>query len=350
MRKPGAPKAGFSAEDVAMGAIVVDRLSKSFRVAQADAGRPRWLGFGKRMHDVVAVREISFAIGAGERVAFIGPNGAGKSTTLKMLTGILHPTSGEAQVAGLVPWTARRQLAYRLGIVFGQRSQLWYHLPVRASFDLLAKIYAVEARAYAERLRRLASTFDIEALLQRPVSQLSLGQRIRCEVVAALLHAPSVLLLDEPTIGLDVTSKAALRDHLNALSREQGTTVLLTSHDTGDIEKICDRVIVIDKGSVLLDQPLERLRRDYLQHRSIILATHEESPTFEYPGTRVRGDGPYRLIVDVDINASPVERVVTAVLARLKVHDLLIEDPPLEDIVKAIYRGATAPGPTYEQA
>jgi viologen exporter family transport system ATP-binding protein len=312
-------------------------LSKHFLVRTQGTWRERLLRRVKPQ-EIVAVRDISFAIDAGERVAFIGPNGAGKSTTLKMLTGILQPTSGHAEVAGLTPWVARRQLAYRLGIVFGQRSQLWYHLAARDSFELLAKIYGVASNDFAQRLRRLASTFDIESLLDRPVAQLSLGQRIRCEIVGALLHEPQVLLLDEPTIGLDVTAKAALRDHLNTLAREHGTTVLLTSHDTGDIEKICDRVIVIDRGSVLLDQPLEKLKREHLQHRSIVLLTEEETPSLAALGIAGVNDAPYRLRIDVDIRSLSIERVVSNALSRLKVRDLLIEHPPLEDIIKAIYR------------
>ncbi|MBI3709784.1 MAG: ATP-binding cassette domain-containing protein [Proteobacteria bacterium] len=323
-----------------MTAIVVDRLSKSFRVRPPSArGVLAALLRPEPATDVPAVRDLSFAIGRGERVAFIGPNGAGKSTTLKMLTGILHPTSGHAAVAGFVPWRQRRQLAHRIGIVFGQRSQLWYHLPVRGSFDLLRRIYDVDRAAAAARLARLAAIFDIGGFLDRPVAELSLGQRIRCEIAAALLHAPAVLLLDEPTIGLDVTAKSALRDHLTALARDEGTTVLLTSHDTGDIEKICDRVIVIDHGRLLLDEPLERLRRDFMQRRAVVLITAEEKPALDMPGVAVSTAEPYRLTLSVDTAISPVERVVGAALLRLTVQDLVIENPPLEDIVKAIYRG-----------
>jgi ABC-2 type transport system ATP-binding protein len=323
-----------------VGAIVVDRLSKSFQTRCSRSWRDV-LRVTTR-EETVAVRDISFEIAAGERVAFIGPNGAGKSTTLKMLTGILQPTSGHAEVTGLVPWVARRELAYRLGIVFGQRSQLWYHLAVRSSFDLLARIYAVDRTLHMQRVRHLAAVFDIESLLDRPVAQLSLGQRIRCEVVGALLHQPQVLLLDEPTIGLDVTSKAALRDHLNKQSREQGTTVLLTSHDTGDIEKICDRVIVIDQGRVLLDQSLDSLKREYLQHRSIVLITEDEKPSLELAGINAVADGAYRLLVDVDVRITPIERVIATALERLRIRDLLIENPPLEEIIKAIYRNTAA--------
>jgi len=324
-----------------MAAIVVDALSKHFRVRQpTQRGALQRLLRRAPTMDVAAVRDVSFAIEQGERVAFIGPNGAGKSTTLKMLTGILHPSSGHAEVAGFVPWQQRRQLAQRIGIVFGQRSQLWFHLPVRDSFDLLCRIYSIERAAYRARLKTLASTFDIEAFLDRPVSELSLGQRIRCEIVAALLHAPEILLLDEPTIGLDVTAKAALRDHLNALSAVAGTTVLLTSHDTGDIEKICDRVIVIDQGALLLDEPLDRLRQEFLGRRSVVVVTAEENPLIDIAGATVSICEPYRITLSVDVARTTIEQVVSAAFRHLTVRDLIIENPPLEEVVKAIYRGA----------
>jgi ABC-2 type transport system ATP-binding protein len=327
-----------------MPAITVEGLSKSFRVRSARA--TGWRRLGARLRpaptvQVPAVRDLSFTIARGERVAFIGPNGAGKSTTLKMLTGILHPSAGRATVAGFVPWDERRHLARQIGIVFGQRSQLWYHLPVRRSFDLLGRIYDVERETYHRQVARLAARFAIGDLLDRPVSQLSLGQRLRCEVAAALLHQPRLLLLDEPTIGLDVTAKAALRDHLNALSREDGTTVLLTSHDTGDIERICERVIIIDHGRLLLDLPLERLRSSFLQRRSVVLATEEEFPALDLPGVVVAAAEPYRLTLAVDTAVTPIERVVAVALERLTLRDLVIENPPLDDIVKAIYAGGT---------
>jgi ABC-2 type transport system ATP-binding protein len=329
-----------------MAAIAVERLTKTFRSRQHSAGeRGRLRGLFARatVRDVPAVSDLSFEIGAGERVAFIGPNGAGKSTTLKILTGILDPTSGHAEVAGFVPWRQRRALAMRIGIVFGQRSQLWYHLPVRASLDLIAAIYAIEGGTYRSRLARLADAFEVADLLDRPVAQLSLGQRIRAEIVAALLHAPAILLLDEPTIGLDVTAKTALRDHLNTLSREERTTVLLTSHDTGDIERICERVILIDRGRLLLDMPLERLRRDFLKTRSIVLATDEEHPTLDLPGVDANASEPYRLTLAVDVETTPIERVVEAALARLSLRDIVIENPPLEAVIAAIYRGEAGP-------
>ena len=330
-----------------MTAILVDQLSKSFRTRpRPAAGLSRLSGMLRppRAVEVPAVAGISFAIAAGERVAFIGPNGAGKSTTLKMLTGILRPTAGHAEVAGFVPWRQRLQLARRIGIVFGQRSQLWYHLPVASSFELLARIYGLERRQQRERLARLADTFAIGHLLERRVAELSLGQRLRCEIAAALLHAPAILLLDEPTIGLDLTAKAALRDHLNRLSRDEGTTILLTSHDTGDIERICDRAIIIDHGRLLMDLPLERLRRDFLKQRTVTIVTEQERPVLDLPGITVAAAEPHRLTLAVDTAVASVEQTVSAALASLTVRDLIIENPPLEDIIRSIYRGAREQG------
>ena len=326
-----------------MTAILVEQLSKSFRTRPPHApglARLRSVLRPPRAIEVPAVAGISFAIAPGERVAFIGPNGAGKSTTLKMLTGILRPTAGHAEVAGFVPWRQRLQLARRIGIVFGQRSQLWYHLPVASSFELLGRIYGLERGQQRTRLARLAETFAIGDLLSRRVAELSLGQRLRCEIAAALLHAPAILLLDEPTIGLDLTAKAALRDHLNLLSRADGTTILLTSHDTGDIERICDRAIIIDRGRLLMDLPLERLRRDFLKQRTVTIVTEQERPALGLPGITVTAAEPHRLTLAIDIAVASVEQAVSAALASLTVRDLIIENPPLEDIIHAIYRGA----------
>ena len=326
-----------------MSAIRVDGLCKNFRTRP-----PRGHGWERlRRHpavEVPAVSGMTFVIAPGERVAFIGPNGAGKSTTLKMLTGILTPSGGEAEVASFVPWRQRRQLAHRIGILFGQRSQLWYHLPVAHSFELLGRIYGLDRQRQRERLAQLTKAFGIGELMQRPVSQLSLGQRLRCEMAAALQHGPAILLLDEPTIGLDLTAKAALRDHLNALSRAEGTTILLTSHDTGDIERICERVLIIDRGRLLLDLPLERLRRDFLRQRTVTIVTEQEKPALTLPGVTVAAMEPHRLTLAVDTATTSVEQTVSAALAQLTVRDLIIENPPLDDIIRAIYAGTAGAG------
>ncbi len=322
-----------------MSVVSVDGLSKTF-IQRRRPSTAR--GFARLMakpivEEVRAVQAISFEVGVSERVAFIGPNGAGKSTTLKMLCGILNPTSGEAQILGYTPWTQTKALAYEIGIVFGQRSQLWAHLPVTSSFDLLAKIYDVPDVTYRQRLERLVETFAIGHLIDRPVRTLSLGQRMRCEIAASLIHGPKVLFLDEPTIGLDVSAKAQLRDHLKRLSDEDDLTLLLTSHDTGDIEEICERVILINHGQKLIDQPLDELKRHYLSHKLITLATEEEAPQFSEAGVEMIESGRHKLVLNVDLSATRVDDVVRQALNQLQVRDLMIENAPLEDIIMQIY-------------
>lgn len=238
-------------------------LRKVFRTRQKAAGLKASLSglVAPRFRDVEAVAGINLRIETGELLAFIGPNGAGKSTTIKMLTGILHPTEGQATVFGLVPWRERQKLAFRIASVFGQRSQLWYHLPPADSLDLLAHIYELEPSAYRARLRDLVEQFEIEHLMQVPVRKLSLGERMRCEIVGSLLHRPSIVFLDEPTIGLDVIAKQHIRRHIRELNEREGTTVFLTSHDAGDVEQLCRRVIVINHGTVVFDDSLSAMRQ-----------------------------------------------------------------------------------------
>ncbi len=317
--------------------IHVDHLGKTFRVK--GPSRPGWFGLRATPVDVPAVRDISFDIRPGERVAFIGPNGAGKSTTLKMLSGLLRPTSGHAEVAGFVPWKDRRRLAYAIGLVFGQRSQLWHHVPVQQSFDLLGKIYGCSPEAYAAQLARLTEVFDLGPLLDKPVKTLSLGQRMRCEIAASLLHQPKILFLDEPTIGLDAVTKADVRDHLINLSAREGTTLVLTSHDTTDIEKICERVILVNGGVKLLDAPLEAMRQRYLQRRQVVLTTEDETPALEDlpSGVTVTRES-HRLILDVDPALAPLPALIARALERLAVVDVTVNDVPLENVIRRIYQ------------
>ena len=323
-----------------MQVVEVKSLHKNFTVKESPQGCNGLARIFARpvRCEVPAVNGISFAIEQGEQVAFIGPNGAGKSTTLKMLTGILFPTSGVAQVLGLTPWDNRQELARHIGIVFGQRSQLWASLPAIDSFDLLASIYSLDVTTYRQRRERIVEMLSIGNLLSMPVRQMSLGQRMRCEIAASLLHAPKVLFLDEPTIGLDVTAKAQLRDHLNAVVREEGVTLLLTSHDTGDIEELCRRVIVINNGQLLLDTDLAGLKRDYLQTKTITLVTTEKAPQFTAAGVETVSVEPHKLQLAVNTHVTAVTTIVPQLLAALKVEDIVISDPPLEDTIKAIYQ------------
>lgn len=305
-------------------------------VVEIDALTKRFTRRGSA--DFVAVDGISFAIASGERVAFIGPNGAGKSTTLKMLTGILTPSSGHARVAGFTPWEARTRLAREIGIVFGQRSQLWAHLPVRDSFTVLAKIYGVADDVAARRVDTLVEVLRLENFLDQSVRSLSLGQRMRCEIAASLVHAPRILFLDEPTIGLDVTARALLREHLKALSDSSGTTILLTSHDTGDIEGICERAILVNHGRVMLDKPLKDLRAGFFTRRQIGFVTAEDSPQGDFgPGVEIVESAPHRLTLSVDTTLAPVEKVVAQALRDFTVQDLSIENAPLERIIMDLY-------------
>ena len=325
-------------------AIAVRGLTKVFRVPERPPGVVGALRqlIRPATREVVAVKDVSFEVAPGERVAFVGPNGAGKSTTIKVLSGILLADAGDVQVAGLVPWNARTKLGYRIGTVFGQRSQLWYHLPARDSFDLLSHIYELDRAEYTRRCDALVDVFELGALLDRPVRQLSLGQRMRCELVASLLHKPRVLFLDEPTIGLDVTAKALIRDLVKERSTSEGTTVLLTSHDTGDMERVCDRVIVIHEGRLLLDQAVADLRKTFIRKRVVTLLTAEPTLDVSLPGARIVHREPHQVVLAVDTQKTPVAQVVAYALEHARLRDVTIEDPPMEDIVKAIYAGAAS--------
>jgi len=319
--------------------ITVQDLRKQYRYAKRGRGLIGALrGAVAPEHQTIdAVDGISFEITAGERVAIIGPNGAGKSTTLKILSGILEPSAGAARVFGLVPWLQRKTLAYRIGVVFGQRSQLWGELPARDSFALLRRIYDQDAAPFARRLDALVERFDVGDLLNQPVQRMSLGQRMRCEIIASLLHAPSLLFLDEPTIGLDITAKAAIRDFITEQATNEGQTVVLTSHDTRDIELVCDRVIVINAGRIVVDQPTDQLRRQFLGRKLVTLQSTAARIVIDLPGILVRPSAPHTTIFEVDTRLVRVEQVIAAALKDGGIEDITIEDPPMEEVVREIY-------------
>jgi len=325
-------------------AIELEGLRKVFRVRERTRGFGGALRglFAPRTREVVAVDGVSFAIAPGERVAFVGPNGAGKSTTLKVLSGILRPSAGRVRVAGLEPGRDRGQLGYKIGAVFGQRSQLWVHLPAADSFDLLARIYELAPAEYRARRAELMKAFELGEIAEKPVRQLSLGERMRCELVASLLHRPEILFLDEPTIGLDVVAKATIRDLVRERSLSDGCTVLLTSHDTGDMERVCERVLVIHRGQLLLDRPVEALRRSFIPRKRIRVVSEEAELAIALPGVVRLPSAPHKTELEVDLRAIGVDRVVAAIVASGRVLDLSVEDPPMEEIVGAIYGGARA--------
>jgi ABC-2 type transport system ATP-binding protein len=318
--------------------ITVNSLRKRYRYAKA--GGLLSSVFPDYQY-IDALDGLSFEVSAGERVAIIGPNGAGKSTTLKILTGILEPSDGVATVLGLTPARERQALARRIGVVFGQRSQLWTELPLRQSFDMLRHIYAQPRAAFASRLDHLVARFTLAPLLDQPVNRLSLGQRMRCELVASLLHAPSVLFLDEPTIGLDITAKAAMRDLIMQQARDEGQTVLLTSHDTRDIELVCDRVIVINAGRIVVDQSTSELRRRFLGRKLVTIRSLAPTISLDLPGVTRRLAEPHQTSFEVDTSTLDVTRLIEAALAIGGIEDITIEDPPMEEVIRDIYASAT---------
>lgn len=319
--------------------IQVDRLFKKFsvsRISPGILGAVRGL-FAPKKREISAIQEISFSIDRGERVAFIGPNGAGKSTTIKMLTGILHPTSGDVEVLGLVPWKSRRALGYKIGTVFGQRTQLWYHLPPSDTFTLLSKIYELDATMYQKQLMELTEAFEIGPLLSKPVRQLSLGERMRCEIVASLLHNPQILFLDEPTIGLDINAKLKIRSLLNNLSKDHGTTLFLTSHDTADIEQVCERVIVLDQGAIILDSSLRELKKTYVKKKILTLTTDEQHLSIHLPGIKILKNSTHHFVCEVDLGITPIDQVIHEALKQANLKDVTIEDPSMEEIIRTLY-------------
>jgi ABC-2 type transport system ATP-binding protein len=324
-------------------AVELNQLSKSFRVRRPRqagvAGRVRDL-FGSQTDTVSAVDRLSFSIAQGERVAFIGPNGAGKSTTLKMLAGILQPDAGDVRVLGLVPSRQRRQLAFQIGAVFGQRSQLWYQLPPRDTFELLGRVYEIDAREHRRRIDALSSAFELGTLVNTPVRHLSLGERMRCEIVASLLHSPRMLFLDEPTIGLDVSAKAIIRELLWTESERERVTLLLTSHDTGDMERVCSRAIVIHRGRLLWDGPIGALRRSFLKAKRVTLWSEAEHLDLTLPGVRVLASGSYRTELEVALEIAPLGQVVDAAMRQAPIRDMAIEDAPLDEVIRALYASA----------
>ncbi len=321
-------------------AVIVNGLAKTFTIKKKQPGlkgsiKALWKTDSQELN---AVSNISFTLNRGEMLAFIGPNGAGKSTTIKILAGILFPTAGEAAVLGYTPWKERRQLSYHIGSIFGQKPQLWYHLPAEDSFRLFARIYELDMTAYQKRRDFLVDAFQIADLLHIPVRKLSLGQRMKCEIAASLLHSPEVIFLDEPTIGLDVVAKQQIRDAIRTLNQTEGSTIFLTSHDAGDIENLCKRVIIINHGNVIFDDRTSVLKRQYLTRKVIDVrfAAALQEP-FALPGVTTLKQGTYGVKLEFDSRQTLVEQVVQQVMAVQHFIDINIADPPLEEIIGEIY-------------
>ena len=320
--------------------IKVRGLTKTFRLKKPEAG---FFGSLKSVinpqyQKVEAVKNISFSVEEGELLAFIGPNGAGKSTTIKMLIGILYPSGGSLNILGFNPSRDRQQLAYHVGSVFGQKPQLWYHLPPINTYELFSRIYELDRQEYQSRLNYLVDAFEIKDLLDVPVRKMSLGQRMRCEIVASLLHRPKIVFLDEPTIGLDVIAKQHIREVIRHLNEKEKVTIFLTSHDAGDVESLAKRTVVINHGQIMFDGSTESFKKSYIKSKIVELVRDGDTSKFEFQGGKILSRSKYALKVELDTAASSIEKLLNYAVENFSIKDINIYEPEMEEIIAAIYR------------
>lgn len=329
-----------------MSLIEVNSLCKNYKIADREQGLSGMLKHivAPKYYTKAAVKNINFTIEQGEAVAYIGSNGAGKSTTIKMLTGILKPTSGKISISGLDPYKNRIQSSKNIGVVFGQRTQLWWDIPIRESFSMLKEIYEISDSVYGENLKYFSEILEMEELMGCPVRKLSLGQRMRADIAASLLHNPSVIYLDEPTIGLDVAVKERVCEFLKKINKERGTTILLTSHDLDDIEKVCSRIIVIDKGKKLFDGDATLLKRKYAYNRCIVVKTEndlleENKICNELQNITIRKSDPCVYEISFRQDEYSAYYIIQKLSEYVPIVDFSLREPSVEQVVKKIYNG-----------
>lgn len=322
-----------------MTAISVKHLKKSFKVKEKKEGFKGSLKtiFNPSYKVINAVDDVSFEVEEGEIIAFIGPNGAGKSTTIKMLTGILYPDGGSIEILGIDPTKARRKLAYEIGTVFGQKEQLWMHLTAYDNFKFFGAIYDIPEKETEKRINELCKLFDLEEFINRPVRNLSLGQRIRCEIVASLIHKPKILFLDEPTIGLDPVVKDNIRKLIKKMNKEYNTTIFLTSHDITDIEKLCKRVIIVNDGKIVMDDSMTNLKYHYMDKKIVEVKLKNSVDFKEVDGIRVLKGKENNFRIEINTNIIDLSNFLK-IIDPDNVLDINISNTPLEDIISGIYR------------
>ncbi len=322
-----------------MRVIEAEALSKNFRVKHKEKGMRGSIRavFHPQTEEIRAVDRVSFGVEEGEVLAFIGPNGAGKSTTIKMLTGILYPDGGRVEVLGIDPVKKRKQLAYQIGTVFGQKEQLWTHLTPYDNFCFFGAIYDLSGREAERRIAELTEIFELGDFINTPVRSLSLGQRIRCEIVASLIHKPKVLFLDEPTIGLDPVVKENIRMLIRQMNKELHTTIFLTSHDIGDIEKLCRRIVIVNSGQIVMDDSMEHLKYHYLNRKIVEVKLQEEAALPKTEGITILKQKGSRVRLEVDTSVIKINDALRSIDAE-HVEDINISNIPLENIIMEIYR------------
>ncbi len=319
--------------------IKLNDISKTFKVAKRNAGfKEAAKALFKREYAYIeALKNVSFEINDGEMIGYIGPNGAGKSSSIKIMSGILTPDSGECRINGLVPWKDRKEHSRQIGVVFGQRSQLWWDVPIIDSFELIRDIYKVEEAEYKRNLDELTELLDLAEIVRTPARQLSLGQRMRCEIAASLLHSPKVLFLDEPTIGLDAVSKIAVRDFIKKINRESGTTVILTTHDMNDIEALTERILLIGKGQILLDGSLDELKKTNSPYKTLTL-DYTAGSFAETAGISVLEKYDGRTVFRIDTSIISVSEAITLLSAHAEIKDVSVEGNSIDDVVVSLYK------------
>lgn len=320
-----------------MNVIEIKNLSRSFKIQKSNDNFLKYL-FKREYRTVEAVKDVNFSIKAGELVGFIGPNGAGKSTTIKMMTGIIVPSAGEISVLGNIPYKNRKDNAKNIGVLFGQRSQLWWDLPVSDTFKLLKKIYKIPDDVFQENVNTYCKILGIDEFINQPVRQLSLGQRMRADICASLLHNPKILFLDEPTIGLDVVVKKQIRDMIRKINKEKGITVILTTHDMKDIEEICKRIIMIDKGQIIIDESVEDVKHKFKGNNTIHFVVNTAPEKLDITSVEkieIDGDGNIMVTYNPDLITSA--KIIAEVSEKCEVLDISIKEPEIDDIIRNLY-------------
>jgi len=321
-------------------AIHVKDLKKTFKTHKREHGLFNAVkSLVKRQYQIKhALKGVSFDIKEGEIVGFIGPNGAGKSTTIKALSGVLYPTSGTVNVLGYVPWRDRVKYVANIGVVFGQKPQLHWDLPPLDSYWLNKDVYDIPDVAFRKRLSYMTRLLDVEEIVQTPTRDLSLGERMKCKIIAALLHNPKLVFLDEPSIGLDVVAKDKLRDFILEVNKKYKTTFIITTHDMGDIERLCERIIIINHGIIVYDGPIAKIKKDYLTHKHLDVKFNKQTKKFKFKGCKVMMQDDYELRLELDTKKQTVKNVVNHLITNFDVADILVQDPPIEEIIQKIYK------------
>lgn len=321
--------------------IEIKNVKKEFRTLKKKAGLKASLRtlFSRKYKIIRALKGVSFEVKEGEFVGVIGPNGAGKSTMVKIMTGILTPSSGKIAAMGLVPYEKRKEYAQDIGVVFGQRTQLWWDLPVKDTFDLLRHIYSIPLNVYKANMKRFTEVLGLNKYLHQPVRKLSLGERMRCDLAASLLHNPKIVFLDEPTIGLDVEAKYRIREFLKEQNRK-GTTIILTTHDMGDIEELCPRTIIIDHGEIIYDGLTSKIRQSVAAHRALVVDFKEPSPKkIRLPkGAKIVSREGDHVVIDINLRKTSVAPVIKHILRHYKIDEIATQEPSIEETIRKIYR------------